>query len=1107
MAENSRYVSSGTDGDNSDLQNPRLTGRGKLRARMEEPPLQTLSEEESPWILSLDGDWKFSWYPAPGAVPAAVYEPGFKDTSWGRLPVPSNWEMHGHGVPQYNNVIYPYSHDTVHPPAIDPDDNPTGVYRTAFSLPDAWRDRLPGVVLRFEGIRSAAHVYLNGDEVGYTQNSYSPAEFRIGPGLKKGRNQLTVVVCKWCAGTYLEDQDMWRLGGLFRSVSLLAPASGGISDVFARCRFDSSFSGADLTVDVTLDDPWSVLPDGRTIRWYLFEEGAEDVIASSPVLPVSEKPDGSTVLSHSLTVHEPRKWSADEPNLYRLAVELSDPDGTVADIRSVGFGFRQVDIVSGPDGAVLQVNGRPVKLRGVNRHEIHPVHGQAVPADITESDLILMKRNNINAVRCSHYPNSRIFYELTDRLGLYVIDEANLESHGLRASLPASLPEWTDNCVDRIERMVLTHRNHPSIILWSLGNEAGHGRNFRKMKEAALVLDQTRPIHYEGDHKLDTSDVFSLMYPNVKQVDRIGRRRSLRIGAEEGRPAGWWLPRRRYRHKPFIMCEFSHAMGNSLGNFAEYMELVEKYPNIAGGFIWDFADQALMKKSGDGTGYLAYGGEFGEQPHDGVFCADGIVDGMRRPQPELEEVRALYSPVTFAPVNLRDGFIEIRNRLAHSDLQRYEIRWTLERDGMAVAEGSIRQPDIPPGTSREVNIFRDLAAYPGKGEGFLNFSVCLKDGESWAEAGFELCRQQIPVPELSGAPVIADPIFEHLTPPAAEEESAAAPETVRTDGEPAEWRYEEYEGHLIAAGAGMGARFSLHSGSLVTLDFGKGNIISSPLEPDFFRAVTVNESAGIAQFVGESMPDNQAGRWVEKAAYRMADFVYGRHWKRAVSTMKMRKYRIRTTADGLTVRFFLGVKGFIGPVQLSYRLSRKGELVVSMSGVPGRELIRFGTRLAVPSRYRNVSWFGRGPHASYIDRKTGAPVSRYEMDAGNLHWDYLMPQESGNRTDVRRVSFSDGGSAITFRGLSNSLSETDCIDFSAGFATREAVEDAGHAHEVLRSEDLQINIDGGQRGVGGAFPGVLGLLGKYKMKAFRRYRFSYAISRETPGATSAAKKA
>lgn len=1092
-----RKVISGTVTD--EWQNPRVTGRNKLPGRFQQPPLSAISDaverRDTSWSISLDGEWDFKWFPNPGAVPDEIFSPENGPSDWETITVPSNWEMAGHGIPQYTNVVYPYSHDIETPPAIDPEDNPTGCYKRLFRLPEEWKDRRDGIILRFDGIRSAAVIHVNGQEVGYTQDSYSPAEFKVGTLLVDGDNLITVKVYKWCAGTYLEDQDMWRLGGIIRPVSLLAPPDGGIYDVFARCRFDSSFRDAQLDVTVAIDKLSAENRSPRNLRWYLYETGSEDVFASSPPIRIEADHETRTVAETSVSVVEPEQWSAEHPHLYNLVVVLSDEAGAVLDVRVVPWGFRQIDIEPGPDGAKLTVNGRPVKLYGVNRHDIHPRYGQAVPRDVIESDLILMKQNNINSLRCSHYPNPSALYEIADRLGLYVIDEANVESHGLRQSLPASRNEWTDNCIDRMERMVATHRNHSCIILWSLGNEAGHGRNFMKMKKAALVLDSTRPIHYEGDHKLDTSDIFSLMYADVDIVKKIGQRKKVRVArGERGHFNGWLVSPRKYRNKPFILCEFAHAMGNSLGNFSDYMEQIDRYSNIAGAFIWDFADQALYRKTDDGDEYLAYGGEFGDTPNDGIFCANGIVTADRRPQPEISEVKALYSPVAVRDADLNQGMVVLINRHAHKDLSEYEITWVLERNGTSVAEGAIRKPDIPPGGEKKVNLFRNLAAFPSEGEGFITFSVRLKESNSWAAAGFQIAEIQLCVPDLVDSETPLDAIFDHLPPVNTIKEDAGSSDS---DLKPAAagWHFEADSESLLVAGGGLGARINLKNGWLEVLDFGMGNVLTGPLQPDFYRAPTDNEQLGFAAFLKELLPQGLYGTRLHAFAVRTAGRIYGRGWDKAGAASLLRSRKIRSKPDGLHVVLGLSIPGFIGRVRLEYLFGEDGNLKYSLQGIPRKELIRFGTRMSLPSSYRKVLWYGLGPQECYVDRKAGALVSNHEADADELSFNYLKPQESGNRTGIRRVSFSDGGTALVF------ISDPDeTIDFSAGFASREAISRAGHVHEIERSENIHVNVDSGQRGVGGSIPGILNLMNKYKMKPFRRYGLKYTIIKETPGA-------
>jgi len=1057
-------------------QNPEVVGRNKLPGRFQHPPTipDTSAQLESPWVMYLDGKWNFKFLINPSLEPEGV--------DWQSVEVPSNWEVHGYGVPQYLNMDYPLNHDIRNPPAIDPKDNPTGYYRKSFQIPPEWKERLPHVTLRFEGIRSAAWIWINGEEVGYTQNTYSPAEFIVGPYLKMGNNQIDVKVIKNCAGTYLENQDMWRLGGIIRSVSLIAAPDGGIFDVFARCSFDSNFINADLTVTITLDALRFADSEERFVRCYLYEAGGRSIVASCPLTPVRYQTGRSTVVETSIRVVNPRKWSADEPNLYSLVFELSEEDGRVLDVRSLAWGFRQVDIDCTKFG-VLKVNGRPVKLYGVNRHDFHPQFGQAVPREIIESDLILMKRNNINAIRCSHYPNQTALYDAADRLGLYVIDEANMESHGLRHVLPASKPIWRKNCVDRVERMVLSHRNHPCVIMWSLGNEAGQGSNLREMKKSALALDTTRPIHYEGDHKLKHSDVFSLMYPSIGALRKVGKGRVFRaVLGERGSPFGCLFWPHKYRRKPFILCEFAHAMGNSLGGFSDYMKEIDRFPNIAGAFIWDFADQALYRFSDEGQRYLAYGGDFGDFPNDGIFCADGIFSADRRAKPMLEEVKTLYAPVSIRMVDIERGVITLRNKHSHKDFSDYQIDWTLERDGIVLGEGSLRKPDLGPGEERGVSLFRSIADYSGGGEAYLNFFVRLLKEKSWAPAKHLVARFQFPIPKPQGNAVASDLIFGHL--------KLEKPERIAESGvgnqepEPGRWRHERQDERFLIASSKIGAIIDLNKGALEVLDFGKGNILSGPLQPDFFRAPTDNERFGVGPNLGALV----SNKLLRRAAVDRA-------WESAGRRRRLKNWESKLRSDGLEVALYFRIRGFIGKFAWKLLFKNDGSVLVNMRGLPRREMLRFGSRMIIPARYSRVSWYGLGPQECYIDRKTSAVVGLHEAEVEKLGYDYLKPQENGNRTEVRRVAFSDGGSAIVF-----TASEHSRIDFSAGFAPREAIALAAHAHEIIRDADIHVNIDEGQRGLGGCRPGVLDLTPKHKIRPLRLRTLTYTISREAPGA-------
>ena len=1066
MKKNYRYKSGKKNVNNTaDWQNPRITGRNRQRGAFQNPSMASMENcspgEKFEFQISLDGQWDFKWAPCP-----ALLDEG--NGPWESITVPANWELEGYGIPQYSDMIYPYSHDIKTVPAINPEDNPTGIYRRVFRIPENWNLSKGSLLLRFDGIRSAAEIYLNEQYIGYTQNSYSPSEFILEDTALDKENLLTVRVYKWCAGSYLEDQDMWRMAGIIRSVSLLYQPAGGITDVYVRSRFDKFYMDCDLDVTVSIG-PYDSSFGKRFLKWFITAEGQTDAVAGIPFKKLNSEAGVPETVSSSVNIQSPLQWSADEPNLYNLIVEIYDEQGKVKDKRVIEFGFRQVEIKQTADGAVFMVNGRPVKLRGVNRHDMHPLYGQAVPVEMIETDLKLMKQNNINALRCSHYPNPEAVYRIANRLGLYVMDEANIETHQLRHRIPKGREEWRKNCIDRIEHMILTHRNHPCVVIWSLGNEAGFGKTFIEMKDAVLSLDSTRPIHYENDRNLAFSDFFSLMYATVQDVERIKEYRSVNIGfAEQGKPLGWKIFPRQYRSKPVLQCEFSHAMGNSLGNFADYIDIYESVPHFAGGFIWDWADQALYKKDVQGAVFLAYGGEFGDFPNDGIFCANGLVSADRKPQPELAEVKAVYAPIAVEEIDLFRGRVRFINKHAHVDLGRYNIDWHLECNGFEEARGAVNLPEVSPGESCEVQLFNQLSDFPVTGECFLTFDVRLNKSFPWAEAGFLVTRLQSALPVQS----IVD-----------EQDGKDAGRIV--------WISRSDKKHLSVCSGKKTIKLNLQTGSLDTLDFGSGNILNAPLEPDFFRAPTDNEQLGAAGYIDSFFEQEKIPGWIKSFSEKMADLIYGRSWDKASSKRKIRRYKIDENKNGIRIRFFADVRGFIGKFLIEYNFDNNGGFYCRYSGVFLKEGVRFGARTVLPIQFRTIRWFGRGPQECYTDRKRGALIGCYEMDADEASYDYLMPQESGNRTDVRWVSFSDGKNSIIFRALDGNL-----LNFSASRYSREKTAEAKHGYELVKDQNIHVDIDLGQRGVGGSIPGFLTLSGKYKMRRFRRYAYSFSIDSE-----------
>ncbi|MEQ0559560.1 glycoside hydrolase family 2 TIM barrel-domain containing protein [Amycolatopsis sp. NEAU-NG30] len=635
--------------------------------------------------LSLNGTWRFRLSPAVAAAPAGVERDDFDDSAWDELPVPSMWQLHGHGRPAYTNVQYPFPVDPPHVPS----GNPTGDHRLRFDLPADWP--AGPAVLRFDGIDSCGRIWLNGTELGVTKGSRLPSEFEVGPLLRPHGNVLVVRVHQWSAASYLEDQDMWWLSGIFRSVTLLARPDGGIGDYWVRADYDHTTGQGTVRV-----------------------ETGPDVVLDLPELGVTAHPAGVPL---TLPV-EP--WSAESPRLYEGTLS------TAAERVPVRIGFRTVSIEDGQ----LKVNGRPLLLRGVNRHEHDPHTGRAVSRETMLADVLLMKRHNVNAVRTSHYPPDPAFLELCDEYGLWVIDECDLETHGFGplewAGNPSSEPMWLEAYLDRIRRTVERDKNRPSVILWSLGNESHTGENLARMAEWVRHRDPTRPVHYEGDHECSYVDIHSRMYATHEDVERIGRRED---------------DNSRRRDLPFIQCEYGHAMGNGPGGLLEYRELFERYPNCQGGFIWEWIDHGLA----DG-GHFAYGGDFGETIHDGNFVIDGLVFPDRTPSPGLVEYAKIIEPVRIAA---DASGIRVSNHYDFVDTAHLKFGWVLEEEGIAVVQGVLDVPAVQSGQSTVV----PLPSLPSTaGESWLTVSASLASATPWAPAGHVVGWGQLPV---SAAPEAA----------------------------------------------------------------------------------------------------------------------------------------------------------------------------------------------------------------------------------------------------------------------------------------------------------------------------------------------------------------
>src|SRR5215204_4069744 len=680
----------------------------------------------SPFVMSLNGRWKFNWVKEPSARPVDFYKPEFDVSAWKEIRVPANWEFEGYGTPIFLNIIYPFKRDAPKVTGEPPKDwttyeerNPVGSYRRAFTVPASWNGRETFLVLR--GVNSACYVWVNGQKVGYSEDSRLPAEFNVTKYVRPGENTVAVEVYRFSDGSYLEDQDFWRLSGIFRDVELVSRASLHLRDFYARTHLEAQYKDARLAVNAKVRNAGAA-QEKFTLQAKLLD--ARGAAVGAPVSAEGTAPGGGEVsLDLSQNVVNPLKWSAEEPNLYTLVLTLKDSKGRAVEVIPWRLGFRSSEI---KDGRIL-VNGRPVVIKGVNRHEHDPDLGQVTTREMMVKDILLMKRYNINAVRTSHYPNDERWYHLCDEYGLYVQDEANIESHGYGANEKQRISDsedFTDAHVERVRRTVERDKNHASIFLFSLGNEAGWGRNFAAARawvkanhpELVLVYEPGASVH---------SDAFNPMYTKPQNL--------LKYWEQKG------------EGKPFYLVEYAHSLGNSTGDLQEYWDVLESHRQFQGGFIWDWVDQTFRKKTADGRDLWAYGGDYGDRPNDGNG-GDGLVFADRRVQPELEEVKKVYQFIKVEPVDLGAGRVRVRNKYLFRDLSNLRGTWQLEENGKVIQRGTLPRLTTTPGTSQGLTLPVRRDAMKAGREYLLKVSFALASDTAWARRGHVVAWDQFAVP-------------------------------------------------------------------------------------------------------------------------------------------------------------------------------------------------------------------------------------------------------------------------------------------------------------------------------------------------------------------------
>ncbi len=988
---------------------------------------QALSAEpgQSPFYKLLNGDWKFKWSYKPADVPKDFYQIGFSDESWNTIPVPSNWELQGYGIPIYVNIPYEFSEDPK-PPKVPRNYNPVGTYRTWFTVAENWGER--EVFIHFGAVKSAMYLYINGQEVGYSQGSKLPAEFNITPYLVEGENLLAVKVFRWSDGSYLECQDFWRISGIERDVFLWSAPKVHIRDFWAKAGLDENYEKGILEVDLDIRNYDTDHKVKNLLAGYTLYDRQGEALMRTRVWPVQMDKGQccDSILFRADTIPGIQPWSAEKPNLYTLVLELSDKKGNILESMSTKIGFRSVELIDG----LLHINGEYVLVKGVDRHEHDEETGHVVDEASMRADLALMKRNNINTVRTSHYPNDPLWYRLCDEYGLYVIDEANIESHGIGYHPDRTLgnkEEWMESHLDRMQRMVERDKNHPSVIIWSMGNEAGDGICFEAGSDWIHHRDPSRPVHYERAETRPHTDIYCPMYPGLSYLEKWA------LGEDP---------------RTLIMCEYAHSMGNSTGNLVDYWNIIRSYDKLQGGCIWDWVDQGLLKTDEEGNEYWAYGGDFGPEgtPSDHNFCANGLVNADRSIHPALNEVKKVYQSIRFSRDPAFDDKIIVHNEYNFTNLDEFEFFYSIQADGRGVSRGDLPVFECPPGESITIQIPENEAFTEPGVEYFYNIYARTKEGNEILPAGYIIASGQFRMPYV---PVRILP----------------AP------GNAFGLKAEERDKRYIVKGERFSVTFNTENGLMEDYSFNYQELLLHPPVPYFWREPNDNDHGyGMAQ---------KLRPWKMASENRLLkDF--------RILSANTREVKVEAEyelPDVLSICILSYTIDMEGEVHI------KVSIVPGDSLMP--DMPRFGLYLEMPGMYDKVKWYGRGPFENYIDRKTAAFVGLYAGTVEDQHVSYIRPQENGNKCDVRWMELSGKrGEGLHF--AADSLFEFTVQHYRPADIAQESRETNMHSIDVPRRNMVAVHIDKFQMGVGGNNSWGAWPIEKYRFPA-REYQFEFSI--------------
>lgn len=984
----------------------------------DEASAQKRKRGQSPYFQTLNGSWKFRYVPSVLDVKEPFYEVSADVSAWDDLIVPSCWQTNGYDQLHYTNVNYPIPCD---PPFV-PDDNPAGLYVREFQVSDTWEDKEQFIV--FEGVNACFYLWINGQYVGYSQGSRIPAEFRATPYLKAGANKLAVLVLKWCDGTYMEDQDCWRYSGIYRDVYLLAREKAHIRDVFNRQTFSADYSQATLSTEIETAGAAHVKAE--------LKNAAGELVAKAQAVI-----DGQGKLTFEVAA--PTLWNAENPYLYNLYLTAG------GELLHFPVGFRQVEITDG----IFKINGQAIKLKGVNRHDSHPVLGQTIPLNHMIKDLTLMKQHNVNTIRTSHYPNDPRFLALCNEFGFYVVDEADLECHGLGSAAMSwgegyldSLsqnPEWREAFLERAVRMLERDKNQPSVVIWSLGNESGFGDNHIAMAEWIKERDASRPTHYEGApdtlkdaKRVESLDMDSWMYGSVERCEEYGQNEA--------------------NTKPLFLCEYSHAMGNGPGDLKNYWDVFYKYPKLMGGCVWEWIDHGIAAQTADGEAYFAYGGDFGDKPNDGNFCVDGLVTPDRKPHTGLLELKQVIAPIRVTALEPSAGKFTVANLYDFSDLSHVGLSWRLEQEGELVDQGQIWQ--LEAAAQSEQTVVLPYEQPTGAGEAVLTLSFWLNRDMAWATIGHELAFHQeiLATVSATGAQSNAS------TSPGKTQSAHTHAEAIHTS---------EQDGVLVITGFNFEHVFDLHRGVFTKIAQHGLNRIAAPLALNIWRAPLDNDM-------------NIRRAWEEQGYERAGIKVYNTQWT--------------TLADGqveICVDYSLG--GYIKKPLLSgnlvWRVDSAGDIHL-VTEVQVREelpfLPRFGLMLTLPAGNEEVEYYGYGPHESYIDKRHSVKRGKFLLTVDEMFENYVMPQENGSRygTDWAIVSNE--------QGMGLQFTAEEAFSFNASHFTPLDLTAAKHTYELHKRKETIVHLDYKMSGVGSNSCGPE-LLEQYRLKE-KTFRFAVTLA-------------